>query len=817
MFGIWFCMILISTTWLFSSSLYIKTNYFGTFILIGLAIIFLLFGLRQVKLENIDKRYPFFCLPLLIAYLILPFPYNLGPAVLGLSFLLLPFRRLAPLVCSLWLVGGFLSVQSVIGHPYMCFTAKWQQCPAFTPVIYQILKFLTLPVSLSQDTIFIETMRKLYEFPTTWDKLGVFPALNLLIGGIILLRLFSTSRRLWITTGLFTITTVLYLIFRYILMILIFLYLEYFVPDEEEADKVFLFWNPTIITLSFIPYLFLLCRFFKLKITPPPFNPLKIKGLVLISLGVLFIIGYFGFHDPGIPGQGRILIDEAHSDWEKTTRKYDTTWYGQESGYNYYCMTDYLSYYYKVDRNLGSITSKLLSNYDILVLKIPTSRFLDKEIEAIVEFVKAGGGLFLLGEHTNVFGSSCYLNPIAKRFGFYFRYDCLFDIEKKFEQVYYPPKLLPHPIVQNMPCFLFATSSSVEPKDYLWENVILSSGLKSLDIDYSSSNFYPQVIDSTKMDFGTFIQTIGVKYGKGRVVGFTDSTCFSNFSAFIPGKPELLLGTLNWLNRENFLSRLNYLFLILGIGLFVVGLFISKFNIQSLPLIIFMTALGMVGFTFVNKLNYPLPKPHTKPIQICFESKHSDLNLPIKGFVQDNECSFEMFYQWVLRLGYFPIVCEDIKKEKPEVVVIIKPKKKFTSKDISWIKDYLHSGGKILLLDSLSNGSSTANSLLSAFGVKINQSIYSSHLYAQPFNKYYPSEVNSAIIEGGNPIFFTPENQTIGVSVKVGTGTLLVLSFADRFTDAKMGISDSIIPDEELLKVYQLEFGIFKGLVKGNF
>lgn len=705
----------------------------------------------------------------------------------------------------------------------MCFTAKFQQCDILTPLVYQILRFLGLPVSLSQNTIFIETMRELYQFSTTWDKLAIFPFLNLLIGGMVLLKFFS--KRFWIKAGILTLTTIIYFIVRYIVMILIFLYLMYFVSYEEESAKIFLFWHPIIIMCSFIPYVFLLCKFFRLEIvhsrivhTPLFFDKNRIKSIVSISLATFFIIGYFGFHDPGIPKQGRILIDETHSNWEKSTRKYDTDWYGQESGYNYYCMADYLGYYYKLDRNLGTITTQLLSNYDILILKIPTSVFSNDEIEAIVKFVQAGGGLFLLGEHTNVFGSSAYLNPIANRFGFYFRYDCLFDIEKKFEQLYRPPKLLPHPIVQNMPCFLFATSCSIEPKSYLWENVILSSGLKSLDIDYSSSNFYPQVIDNPKMDFGSFIQTIAVKYGKGRVVGFTDSTCFSNFSAFIPGKPEFLLGTIDWLNKRNFLGWLNYLFLILGVGLFVFGLlnFKGKGGFLITP-IIFMIALGMLAFTVINKLNYPLPRPHTKPVEICFDSRHSDLNLQIERFVEDNQHSFEIFYQWVLRLGYFPMVREGI-KGNPDVMVIINPKKKWTASDISQIENYLTAGGKLLLLDSPFNATSTANLLLSQFGVQINhfQRIESSHLYAYPFNKYYPLGVSSSPIKGGKHLFCSITGETIGISKKVGKGSLVVLSFSDRFTDAHMGVIESTIPDEELLNVYQLEFDIFKRLVAGN-
>lgn len=164
------------------------------------------------------------------------------------------------------------------------------------------------------------------------------------------------------------------------------------------------------------------------------------------------------------------------------------------------------------------------------------------------------------------------------------------------------------------------------------------------------------------------------------------------------------------------------------------------------------------------------------------------------------------------------MVEKEIKKGKKEVVVIINPKKEFTSRDISQIKNYLAAGGKILLLDSPFNTTSTSNSFLSTFGVKINETkkIKSSSLYAPLFNKDYLVDVFSSPIEGGKSIFLSSTNDVIGTAIKEGKGVLVVLSFADRFTDAKMGGVESVIPDEELMQVYQLEFDIFEGLVEGT-
>lgn len=60
---------------------------------------------------------------------------------------------------------------------------------------------------------------------------------------------------------------------------------------------------------------------------------------------------------------------------------------------------------------------------DVLVFKTPTEPFTDEEVSTIERFVDQGGGLFLIGDHTNLFGMSTYLNKVAAPFRLAFRSD----------------------------------------------------------------------------------------------------------------------------------------------------------------------------------------------------------------------------------------------------------------------------------------------------------------------------------------------------------------------------------------------------------
>jgi hypothetical protein len=843
----WLALFLISISWLFSLPIYIPENYAVTAVLIAAGLASACVALRKSKIDlaKFNKRYYLLLLPLAISWLLLRFPYNLGTSLLFIGLAIVPlysrWRWSSALALGLFFSGAILIVQSAIPHLYAVFTSKSHSSSFLSPVIYQLLSFLNLPVSYSQGTVFVGTMRELYAFTTTWDKMALFPFLNLLVAGGILLWLFSREtvwRRKALSLSLFVIVGAIYVIVRYIFMVLLFVHLMYYVGYYEDISRMDIFWSAPVTAASFLPWLLLVWKLFPLKDTAGtirgklrlrPLNGRHLMAGALLCLSAFLMVGSIGFHDPGKDKQGRILIDEKHSTWEPTTKKYDTEWYGQDSGYNYYCMAEYLNYYYRLDRNFQDITPDLLSDYDVLILKVPTAAYSREEVEAVVQFVRKGGGLWLLGEHTNYRGSGEYLNSIARRFNFAFRYDCLFDnSERKFEQVYIPPRDLPHPIVQNMPPFLFAVSCSIEPGSYCAEKAILSSRLYALPADYHMSNFYPLVKYHTYMDFGYFAQMMAVKYGKGRVAAFTDSTVFSNFSAFIPGKPELLLGTINWLNKENQLRWLNFLFLALAIISFalafvVLGKSPKDWRFISIVVVsgICIIALAISLFSAITRASYPLPEPHTRPTNVYFEKEHGNYELPLLGFTQDHKKSYEIFYQWVLRLGYFPGVGPSIQActERGDLVVIINPQKAFTIEEIDSIKEFLSRGGKVLLMDSPLNTGSSANSLVQAFGMSIKpteQTSFTSIADASGKSSWPIGGTFINVIQGGKGLLFAGAGKPVLAVAKEGKGTLAVMTLANSFVNSEMGTTEKVVPDERLLRKFRLEFAILRGLINDN-
>jgi hypothetical protein len=482
------------------------------------------------------------------------------------------------------------------------------------------------------------------------------------------------------------------------------------------------------------------------------------------------------------------------------------------------------------------IDDTAIRNCDVLVVKVPTSRYDPQEVTAIGRFVERGGGLLLIGEHTNVFNTGTHINDIAKIFGFSFRYDCLFDIDTIYTQLY-RPLLVPHPIVQSMPPFNFAVSCSINPGRSLarlrlgpsprrGRAVILATGLKSLPADYHASNFYPQVEDRAQMRYGAFVQLWAAHYGSGRVVAFTDSTVFSNFAAFEPGKAELMLGMLEWLNYRNCPYPLRPLLILLGLLFLTGGLALCRTLSAAWLLIVsaglFGWSVAAAGTRAIHRYTMPPPEAAQPMVRVVVDRTVCDAPLSSSGFIAGKKEGFGIFERWILRLGYFTsrrrgIPLSAVADSKGgDLIVFTHPNQTVPREFRDELVNYVTAGGKVLVLDSPANVESTANSLLYPFGLTVNPSSNLKGLLKAPENWPVIRVDSTCQIEGGEPIMWVA-NTPIAATVRHGKGTVTVIGFGSRFADAYMGVTGDVVPDDELRKVYDLQFAVLRAILSTSF
>lgn len=849
-------ILLLAFSWLRALPIYYEAGHFIPWFLSGVALV--VFGLRNADLgEGVDRRGRSTAVLLcsVVGLIWLNGPFQLG-------FVLLAFASAValspiPRAFARWITPGlFVSgvvylLQAAVVPLLYVFCARYHQTseipflhdflsgyPAFpwlATLLYLPLKAFNPGAALNGSTLYVPTAPDTISLTPTWEKLGLIPATLFTVGAAFVSLLRPDWRRRLVGLIVWIIA------FLYVRLLVLFL-----LAADIRNEKVF--WQLDLVFYSFLllplaigawwqwgrrragddgreatsrrsPTGSRVARWLAGGHSPSgPFarssHPTRVAVATVLLVGGL--VGFWGFHDPGTRKEGRVLIDEGHSDWEWTTQPYDTTWYGAKSGYNYYCLADYWNYFYHVETRGEPLTREFLGDWDVLVIKTPTSGFAPEEVDAVVEFVHNGGGLFLIGDHTNVFGTSTHLNRIAERFGMYFRYDATYNLRGLGLSLYERPERFAHPAVRFMPRYLFATSCTLY-SPLLSENVLLGYGLRAMYLDYSENSYFPTKEEKHDYDFGIFIQAGGVKYGKGRVMGFTDSTCFSNFFMFIPGKPELALASLEWLNRKNRWSWLNRVFLVLALaGLVLLAVEARRDSSAGFwAVVVVAGALAAVAAaTMADRAvveDYALPQPRRSPVYVAFDQGHGNYTLPVELLPVTNWRNFQTFYVWTQRLGMIPRNDNTIEEavKNSGALVEVNPNRPFSIEEIDTVVDYVRRGGTLIVMDTPDNPGSTANQILGPFGIVFDGEVADSIAVINADGDTLGVARKAVGIGRVKPILKLGDGRTAMGYSSFGNGKVVACGASYLFSSAFMGTTASI-PDDYQRRVYRAEYDLFE-------
>lgn len=815
------------------------------------------------------------CLPAWVA----PWPHRAVPLLLAAG-LLIGWRKDAgetnrwksALSHGLTLSGLVLGLQVLALLLYRAWTSYSHELPSPLPwLLTQVVRLPGMEAAAEQSTIHLFTMRQVHELGATWELLMPPSTWCFLISSLTLWVLFrapaetgddykhrpsqkdrnarrgkwAQTLRVWVRHLLpWALPVAIWLPLRVALLAGWMVHRALQTEYEEPLDLMWPFWTAWVLIVLDLPLLLLqagwLKSFLRTKDAEAQVASTKEKTFAAASASPTTVVSWREFAGAALPtviaavcltlgviwdpaGQrkgGRVAVDEFHSKWEPTERAFDTEWYGHLSGYNYWCIYDFSSRYYAMSRIKEPLTDTALANLDVLVLKVPTEPYRPEEIEAVMRFVERGGGLLLIGEHTDVFGTSYHLNQIARRFGFEYRYDCLFGIDSFFDQ-YFVPSFAPHPVVRAVRAMDFATSCSIRPlQPWRGRSVITSTGLKNAPADYHASNFYPPAQDRADMRYGAFVQLWAVRHGKGRVLAFTDSTIFSNFCTFEPGKLELLRGMLEWLNRQSRIGDLRWPLLALGAvaGLWAFGR-LKKYPRIFLPLVVVggaAWALTVIAVVAAQARSFQLPTPERPLRWVTIDRTICDGPLSKNGFIEGKSDGFGIFERWILRLGYF------IRREQGpaalsgDLVVFLQPDRSVNTEFAETTRRYVENGGHLLLLDSAENTNSTSAALLAPFKLELRP-------HPKPDGTIEPAKGSTDLppisvqaareVVGGTPVCHL-NGRPVAARAQLGKGSVTVLGIGARFADVRMGVTGDVEPDETLRQVYEFQFRLLRWLVE---
>jgi hypothetical protein len=529
------------------------------------------------------------------------------------------------------------------------------------------------------------------------------------------------------------------------------------------------------------------------------------------------------------------MVVERHSTWEPTDRPYDTESYGEEASYTYGAIYDYCGQFYAMSR-LGRdepIDADRLRQCDVLVIKTITERYAPDEVQAVREFVEQGGALLLIAEHTDRRIQTPYANDLASQFGFKFRQDLLFRVGNPYEQEYRPPRV-PHPIVQDLPPMVFAVSCSIDPGVSAGTAVVRDGALWSLAPDYHADNYFPEAELRPEGRFGPFIQLWAATYGRGRVVAWTDSTIFSNFCTFEPGKAELMLGMLEWLNHRSLFDRrpvrlaAGVAAVAAAIGLAVAGILLARRagRIGDPPydgptrLVLVAAALagGSIGSWAVAAVHHrsmPLPERERPLPLVVVDRTVSEVPLAIDGFTEKGGgLGYGLLEQWIPRLGYVTTRRSGPAAFSGDALVVIAPTRSVPEHYRQRLVQYVEQGGKLLVIDAIGSPGTTANSLLRPFGMSVRHSTSRQGVLALADGWPALPVEGACEIVGGEP-FAWVDSLPVAARTRHGHGEVMAVGFGLEWNDRSFGDHWMREPTPEEKKRYDLLFRTLRDLV-GN-
>lgn len=441
--------------------------------------------------------------------------------------------------------------------------------------------------------------------------------------------------------------------------------------------------------------------------------------VAICALGCLTTLTAFAA-GPTLRNRGSVAIAEGHSDWERLDLPFDQVMFGTRSVYNYAeWMRLIEASGYPVVRLGTHITTESLADSVVLVVKAPTRPFADEEVDVINTFVHNGGGLFLVGDHTNVFGMNTILNGLSKHFGITFEANAVFEADREGGAVTHSQAYPPHPIVSTLRPMHWMTACSITVSGAAIPLLWVSSSFAD-DPNFGTYTFFGNSSLDPGEPLGWHTQVACSRFGSGRVLAFGDSTVFSNFSVCFPGNREFALGGVEWLASHEAFPWWP------AVAVCFSSLIVILAIVWGAPGIAWATAfLGGAGvgmwlsrqtcIASNSEFNATLASK-----ECVFDTLVSFGQLPLWHQSHDEPNQFESLFLLFERSGrIMRVAIEGDRTFSGNELVVTWPKAPINSEYLSALRAFVADGGTLFLFDDGRGVASAANSILELFGMSV--------------------------------------------------------------------------------------------------
>lgn len=695
------------------------------------------------------------------------------------------------------------SVAEACGYAAM----RWKDgIPAFAGIVAGLLDLTGMTAAAHQGVVHRSTMAGPLEFTISIDEMALkVPALFAALSLVALLAgggpLRGILRKILVIIGILLLASLA----RMTLVILLADSIFDFTGYESEELPYRPFMDEAARVWVHLPFLLVACvPLGRLLGNPASWaaGPAVMMPRSHLAAGAcLLLFAFLVFREPtGTRKDGRIVLSSHHAQWSRADRPYDRDWYGADSGYNYACLKRLFGLFRPVVEAQGPLAAADLEGASVLVIHDPDRRFGKGELERVRDFVRGGGGLLLIGDHTNVFGSTSHLNEVSEPFGFQFRDDVLFDLDEDFHQLLERPAR-GSSFWHGMTFFKLRGPASIRPTSWWTRNAYQVGHAKSVRAIYSVNNFYPPPHDHPRMKSGTFSVAAASRYGRGRVAAWADSTVFSNFEIFYPGKYEYLLNTLNWLDhKDSLISRMVRRVALLAWWVLAAGMLLRfrgpRAWLLSLVMLCASVAIGRHTALWFEQRTAEFPKPARPSEWLFFAADSKDPGHHLRDFVGAGpyDQRYEVFIQWVLRTGGYPAFWMLDHPGRNGLYDHLR-KSGQTRTGIGLIVRKPEDLEQLSALKSIPAGPEDPLLLMFASSIPMEQAIKAIQ-QAKLFGDAIKLDALRAAWPSGE------------VLIEDGRRRVMVVAGAERFSDQMMGITEKVVPDEPQRALFDKAFSL---------
>ncbi|MHC5115875.1 MAG: DUF4350 domain-containing protein, partial [Planctomycetota bacterium] len=445
----------------------------------------------------------------------------------------------------------------------------------------------------------------------------------------------------------------------------------------------------------------------------------SISIFLVIALAVTMML--YGGHSAlnyGCKGHrgAKICYDAVHGTrhaWNRDNQRYRYG-YHSVSGYRRFCRALEENGFDLHVEQYHEITPELLNQYDVYIIGEQNhySRFMKKQEQRdLMNWVKEGGGLFVIVEHTNCYRMGEIVNELLEETPIQVRYDTIMDLYRKKPNTRTTwVKLEPdekHPITANIESVRFFNGASFET-----EHGILFSADTSWSDRYNPES-KPVFDGNRKKDpnelLGSFAGAAAVDYGKGRVVVMGDHNPFSNNNIYYGGHYGFAINSMKWLSRDRY--NLEIFFVLIGtiilFGCFWLGA--KKVSIKFVVIVLIILLFVIVALTIF----FALVKPNGNFFV------HADESSDCYFWSKKESAYYTLYGQWTKEPHLHPWSSENL-KDGYDALILAAPMDSYSLSELEIIDGYLSRGKNIVYLASVNSlNSAVGKQLMDKFGFKV--------------------------------------------------------------------------------------------------